>query len=165
MTFENALSLGGDNRATEIKNAHAEGVQTMKGSLRYFVKAGEILAQVQAEVESFPKWIEENLNFKRKTAYQYIALFRKCESGEIDLDSGKFTSIRQCLGIDHDGKKSTYQAKLTDKRMESLPMMAMKMDQYWKKGISKTPIEKMSPDERRTLKKSLKPILDIYESL
>lgn len=165
MTFEHAIDIGQNNRAEEIKTAHAEGMNAMKGSLSHFAKAGKILCIVQQEVESFPKWCEENLPFSRKTAYQYIRLNSLVESGQVCLESGKFTSLRQCLGIDHDGEKSTYQAKMTDKRFESIPSMAAKMEKFWQKGVSKRPVEDMTHDEKRALKKSLSPLVKIYKSL
>jgi hypothetical protein len=150
--------------AEEIRNAHQAGIRSMSNSLVHFTKAGEILTKVREEVEDFSKWCKENLEFNRKTAYQYLKLFELNKSGALDLDSGKYTSIRQCLGIDHDGEKSTY-SRSADQRFESIPGLCSKIEQYWKKACKSKPVTSWSDDERRLLANSIKPLMEIYKSL
>ncbi len=155
-----------DDKAAQIKEAHEAGIKAMAGSLRHFAQAGEILAKVRDDSNDFSAWCRDNLDFNRKTAYQYIKLHELCEAGKIDLASGKFTSLRQCLGIDHDGEKSTYQEKRqADMRFESIPGLCAKIEQFFKKATSIRSMEEWSSDEKRILKDNLRVVVDIYETL
>ena len=167
-TFEDAIEIPGtrDGKVEEIKRAHEAGLKAMAGSLAHFSQAGQILNGIRDEVEDFSKWCKENLDFNRKTAYQYIKLHELCSSGKIDLESGEYTSIRQCLGIDHDGEKSTYQDKRqSDMRFESIPGLCNKVETFYKKAVGLKPIGDWSDDEKRLLAQSMKPIVSIYDEL
>jgi hypothetical protein len=164
--FNNAITIGGDDRALQVHNAWEQGINGMKGSLASFAEAGRILQSVKDDLKGtggFTKWCEDNLKFNQKTACKYMKLNGMVQSGEIDLESGKFTSLRQALGIDHDGEKSTYQKeqrRRADKRYESIPAMATKIEQNCRKNING-----LSPDEKRLLAKTLEPIVGIYKEL
>ena len=152
--------------ATQIREAHEAGVRAMAGSLRHFAQAGQILARVRDESTDFSAWCKDNLDFNRKTAYQYIKLHELCESGKVNLESGEFTSLRQCLGIDHDGEKSTYQDKRkSDSRFESIPGLCAKIEQFYRKATGIRPVTEWSDDEKRILRDNLRAVVDIYESL
>lgn len=152
--------------AAQIKEAHEAGVKAMAGSLRHFALAGKILAKVRDDSNDFSAWCKDNLEFNRKTAYQYIKLHELCVAGKIDLESGKFTSLRQCLGIDHDGEKSTYQEKRqSDMRFESIPGLCTKIEQFYKKATGIRSVSEWSDDEKRILRDNLRVVVDIYETL
>jgi|GEM_PF-2364538 len=163
-TEEVGVIVSSRNRVEEVREAHQAGLQSMSSSLVHFARAGEVLSQVRDEVEDFKAWCKENLDFNRKTAYQYIKLHELKASGQLDLDSGKYTSLRQCLGIDHDGEKSTY-SKSSDQRFESIPGLCSKIEQYWKKACKSKPVTSWTDDEKRLLANSMKPIMEIYKAL
>ena len=166
--LEAQITLQPDETLVKIKESHRAGVDSLVGSLRHFAQAGYHLREVKNSVSNFEDWVNKNLNFSKKTAYQYIKLQEKVEAG-LDLEdvnedgTPKFTSIRQCLGIDHDGEKSTYSRG--DKRFESIPGLCTKIEQTWRGVVRARPLADWSPDERRVLAGSLQPILDIHNEL
>jgi hypothetical protein len=166
--LEAQITLQPDETLVKIKESHRAGVDALVGSLRHFAQAGYHLREISNSVNNFEEWVSKNLSFSKKTAYQYIKLQKQVESG-LDLESvnedgtPKFTSLRQCLGIDHDGEKSTYSRG--DVRFESIPGMCTKIEQTWRGVVRARPLSDWSEDERRVLASSLQPILDIYESL
>lgn len=164
--FNQAIAIGGDERAEQVHNAWHNGITGMNNSLKAFAEAGRILQAVKDEMKGtgkFTKWCENNLKFNQKTACKYMKLNSMVQSRQIDLESGKFTSLRQALGIDHDGEKSTYQKeqrRRADKRYESIPALATKIEQNCRKNI-----ERLSGDERRILAKTLEPIVALHREL
>ena len=113
MSIEATITLSPEDSAIKINSCHQRGGEAMIDSLKHYAEAGMHLKKARNTVENFENWVRENLTFSKKTAYQYIKLADKVEGG-LNLDSGEFTSIRQCLGIDHDGEKSTYAEKRHD---------------------------------------------------
>jgi hypothetical protein len=163
--IEATITLSSEESAEKISNCHQAGKDSLINSLKHWSDAGYHLTVVRNTVDDFSKWISENLGFSRKTAYQYIKLHEKVEQGLIDLDSGKFTSLRQCLGIDHDGENSTYSRPPSDKRFESIPGLCTKIEQTWRGVIRAKPLDGWSDDEKRVLANSLKPLLEIHNEL
>lgn len=164
MGIEATITLAPDDSARRIMEAHQKGLDSMVGSLKHFADAGMHLKQVRNTVDNFQEWIKKHVPFTKKTAYQYIQLHDKVEGG-LDLESGKFTSIRQCLEIDHDGEKSTYSEKRHDTRFESIPGLCAKIEQNYKTALRAKPLESWSEDEKRVLANALQPIDDIYLDL
>lgn len=161
--MELEVTLSPDQTAERIMECHAQGLNQMVGSLVHFSEAGLHLKKIRTQVDDFGKWIGENLVFSKKTAYQYIKLNDKVEAG-LDLESGEYTSIRQCLGIDHDGEKSTYR-EANDKRFESIPGLSSKIQHTYKGAIRAKALHNWSDDEKRALATSLVPIIDIFNEL
>lgn len=164
MGIEATITLAPEETASKILEAHQRGVDSMVGSLKHFAEAGLHLKQIRNTVDNFEQWCKKNIPFSKKTAYQYITLHDKVEGG-LDLESGQFTSIRQCLGIDHDGEKSTYSEKRHDIRFESIPSLCIKIEQNFKSAIRAKPIDGWSEDEKRVLADALQPLDDIYLDL
>jgi hypothetical protein len=166
MSIEATITLAPEDCALQVTEAHRRGLESMVGSLRHFSEAGLHLKKAQNTVENFTSWLKDNIPFSRKTAYQYIQLHDKVSAGLVNLDSGEFTSIRQCLGIDHDGEKSTYQEdRKNDPRFESIPGLCAKIEQNFKTASRAKPVETWSEDEKRVLANALQPIDDIYLDL
>jgi hypothetical protein len=164
MEEEIIVALEVTDEASEIMQCHQAGLESMVGSLKHFAQAGSILASVKEKVSDFKAWCKDNVAFSRKTAYQYMKLHDKVQGG-LDLESGEFTSIRQCLGIDHDGEKSTYSEKRSDPRFENIPGLCAKIEQSFKSAVRVKPIESWTGDEKRILATSLEPLLEIHTTL
>lgn len=164
MSIEATITLSPEDSAIKINSCHQRGGEAMIDSLKHYAEAGMHLKKARNTVENFENWVRENLTFSKKTAYQYIKLADKVEAG-LNLDSGEFTSIRQCLGIDHDGEKSTYAEKRHDARFESIPGLCAKIEQTFRSATRVKPVESWSPDEKRVIISSLASLTQIIDEL
>ncbi|EMM94297.1 PF11300 domain protein [Leptospira interrogans serovar Zanoni str. LT2156] len=68
-----------DNIVTELNRLHQSILTAGKNMVRFAVEAGEILTKKKDELEhgEFIPWVENNLNFKIRTAQRYMKIFEK----------------------------------------------------------------------------------------
>lgn len=67
------------DRITEIRHLHEQFIDSLKRSLDYGMKIGELLTEQKADLNhgQFGIWIDENLPFSRRTAQNYMKIFRE----------------------------------------------------------------------------------------
>ncbi|WP_061232527.1 DUF3102 domain-containing protein [Leptospira noguchii] len=68
-----------DNIATELNRLHQSILTAGKNMVRFAIEAGEILTKKKDELEhgEFIPWVENNLNFKIRTAQRYMRIYEK----------------------------------------------------------------------------------------
>lgn len=148
--------------ADEIRECHSMAVESMGKSVGHVAQAGILLINERdLRTGGFATWVEENLPFTRKTAYQYMKIGAAVDSGKLDLST--LTSVRQALKLLPNDSESSTRSK--DKRMDSIPNLCLKIEQAFTEAVSSRPVSGWSVDEKETLLRSLDGILSIKEQL
>lgn len=67
------------SRITEIWDLHTKFIESLKKSLEYGMKIGELLTKQKSDLKhgQFGIWIDENLPFSRRTAQNYMKVYRE----------------------------------------------------------------------------------------
>lgn len=156
------LPLAKDNLDLIIihhNNAVGAAINTVKEA----AKAGDLLVKERySRTGSFKTWVETNLPFARKTAYQYIRIAENVTSGILNL--AEVSSIRGALKLCNtaDGAEPK---RAKDKRVETIPSLCARINAAYAGAKSDKPLAGWDDDEVEALRTSLKGIVDIYLEL
>lgn len=147
--------------ATEIKEHHEAAMANMGQSVSHVAQAGILLVKERdSRHGEFAQWVEDNLPFTRKTAYQYMKIGEAVTAGKLDLEN--LTSVRQALRLLPSESTAT---RTRDRRFDSIPNLCLKIEQAFTDAIDERPITSWSPDEKETLIRSLNSVLALRDQL
>ena len=151
--------------AQKIIQHHNNAINAAVNTVREAAKAGDLLVKEGEERKgSFSKWVEDEMPFARKTAYQYIKIAKSVTAGLINLEEA--TSIRDALRLCNKAEgKDSEPKRAKDKRVETIPSLCSKIENAFSAASKERDVSSWSSDEVSALRRSLQPVVDIWADL
>ena len=151
--------------AQRIIQHHHNAINAAVNTVREAAKAGDLLVKEGEDRKgSFSKWVEDEMPFARKTAYQYIKIAKNVTAGLINLEEA--TSIRDALRLCNKAEgKEEEPKRAKDKRVETIPSLCTKIETAFSAATKEKAVKGWSSDEVDALCRTLQPIVDIWSDL
>lgn len=147
-----------------IQGCHSKAIRSAIDSVKEAAKAGAALKEAKEMLTiPFRQWIEENFPFAWRTAYRYIKLADLEASGSLDFDS--VTSINEALKLGETSEKQEKEKGDDDERAETFVSHALKIEAWFIKETSVTPVADWPLARRRACKDLLEGVKSIFDQL
>ena len=153
----------------KIISAHADSITSMVDSVRHAAECGSLLIESRETLKDpFRVWISTALPFTYRTAYRYMQISEAVTDGAISLDG--VSSINEALKLLSRATKAKEEEKTEEKeekdeRIETFVTAAMKIESWFKKETSKSPLSAWGQDRKKAVRTQLDGVVQIYEAL
>lgn len=153
-----------------IISAHADSISSMVDSVKHAAECGSLLIESRETLKDpFRVWVSTALPFTYRTAYRYMQISEAVTDGAISLDG--VSSINEALKLLSRATKAKEEEEKPeekedkDERIETFVTAAMKIESWFKKETSKSPLSTWGQDRKKAVRTQLDGVVQIYEAL